>query len=351
MSGLSPNLNPPSPTPQGAFSKFIQRLLGKRNIQLRQWQQNSWDAEHMEASLKEMFTYAEDSAKAAMDWYWDKKRWKAISSRICRLGAILFTAAAAMIPIFGSTGWFAPKGVDQTLWTLKLNQAGYLSLGFAALALALDRFMSGSTSWMRYVSTATCIQTALEQFRLDWDKLKVPLAGETPTSEEVIRLINRIEELNATVRGLVEGETKAWVADFQQNLADLEKSTAAALETERSNLQAAQKAADVERKAGQQKVEEERKAVLPGGIDLTVENAEETDEGYEVLVDSKGKKAGILSATCAVVDIAPGIHEVVVQAKIGGILASASGPVTVAPNAFSKVQLKLAKRKAASKNS
>jgi len=40
-----------------------------------------------------------------------------------------------------------------------------------------------------------------------------------------------------------------------------------------------------------------------------------------------------------------------VQAKIGGIAAYASGAVTVAPNAFSKVQLKLlAKRKAADQN-
>jgi hypothetical protein len=348
---------------------LIERLLGKRNLQLPSWRQKSWDAQHMEDSLEEMLTYAEDNARAALDWYWGRKRWKAITSQICRLGAILFTAAAAMIPIIGSTGWFAPKGVDQTLWTLKLNQAGYLALGFAALALALDRFMSGSTSWMRYVSTATSIQTALEQFRFDWDKLKVPLAGKTPTPQEAIPLINRIEEFNATVRGLVEGETKAWVADFQQNLTELEKSTAAAVETARANVQAAQKTADDERKAKQQKseeeqnvrekraeeerkavqqkAEEERKAALPGGIDLTVENAGDTDEGYDVLIDSKSKKTGVVSTTCAVVDIAPGIHEVVVQAKIEGIQASASGAVTVASGSLTKVQFNLAKRKAA----
>jgi hypothetical protein len=316
--------------------KFIERLLGKTNIQLPQWQQKSWDAEHVESSLQEMLTYAETAAKAAADWYWDKKRWKAVSSRICRLGAIVFTAAAAMIPIFGSTGWFASQGVDQTLWTLKLNQVGYLALGLAALALALDRFMSGSTSWMRYVSTATSIQTALEQFRFDWDKLKLPLAGKPLTSENVIPLINRIEEFNATIRGLVESETKAWVAEFQQSLADLQKSTAAAVETARSNVQTAQKAAD-----------DQRKAALPGGIDLTVENAAETDNGFEVFVDSKLVKNGILSTACAVVDITPGLRDLFVQAKIGGSPAEARAAVTVAPNAFSKVQLKLVKGKAA----
>ena len=48
---------------------------------------------------------------------------------------------------------------------------------------------------------------------------------------------------------------------------------------------------------------------MPGGIDLTVENAAETDEGYDVLVDSKAKKTAIPNRTCVVVDIAPGLHE------------------------------------------
>ena len=76
---------------------------------------------------------------------------------------------------------------------------------------------------MHYVSTATSIQTALGQFRFDWDKLRVSLGGKIPAPQEVIPLIKRIEEFNTTVRGLVEGETKAWVADFQQNLSELEK--------------------------------------------------------------------------------------------------------------------------------
>lgn len=347
MSVPSPKPNPPPPKTQGRFSKFIERLLGKRNIRLPQWQQKSWDPDHIEASLGEMLTYAEENAKAAMDWYWDKKRWKAISSRVCRLGTILSTAAGAMIPIFGSAGWFAPKGVDQILWTLKLNQAGYLSLGFAALTLALDRFMSGSASWMRYVTTATSIQTALEQFRFDWDKLRVPLAGKTPTSQEVAPLINRIEEFNTTVRGMVEGETNAWVADFQKNLAELQKSTDAALETARSNIQAAQQRTEEERKAAAKKAEEDRIATLHGGIDLTVENAAETDEGYDVFVDGKSRKTGVPGTTCAVLDIAPGPHDLTLQAKIGSVPAYASGAVMVASNTFTKVQLKLAKRKAA----
>ena len=42
---------------------------------------------------------------------------------------------------------------------------------------------------------------------------------------------------------------------------------------------------------------------MPGGIDLTVENAAETDEGYDVLVDSKAKKTAIPNTTCVVLEV------------------------------------------------
>jgi hypothetical protein len=126
-------------------------------------------------------------------------------------------------------------------------------LGLAALAFAFDRFMSGSTSWVRYVSTPTSIQTALEQFRSDWDKLKVALGGKPPTTQEFIPLINRGTELNATVRTLIESKTKAWVAEFQENLAELQKSTIAAVETARAQVQAVQQKADAEQQAVQKR--------------------------------------------------------------------------------------------------
>ena len=87
-----------------SLSSFFGRLLGRRNIQFPSWQPKPWDPAHVEGSLTEMLLYAEQNAQAAAEWYWDKKRWKAITSRACRLGAILCTAAAALIPILGSTG-------------------------------------------------------------------------------------------------------------------------------------------------------------------------------------------------------------------------------------------------------
>ena len=125
-------------------------------------------------------------------------------------------------------------------------------------------------------------------------------------------------EFSITVRALVENETKAWVAEFQANLAELQKSTAAAIETARAQVQAAQQKADTEQQAAQ-----------PGGIDLAVANAADTDQGYEVAVDGQTSKSGVTGNTCGILGISPGLHDLSVRAKIGGLSAHASQLVTV----------------------
>jgi hypothetical protein len=107
-----------------SLTSVVERVMGKKNIIYSAWEPKSWDSDHVAASLTQMLTYAEQNAQAAIDWYWDKKRWKAISSRTFRLAAIGLTAAAALIPIIGSAGWFGQDGRQPQL-TLQINQAGY----------------------------------------------------------------------------------------------------------------------------------------------------------------------------------------------------------------------------------
>jgi hypothetical protein len=319
------------------LSSLIDRFLGKRNIELPKWQPKPWDAAHVESSLQEMLTYAEQNAKAAMDWYWDKKRWKAITSRACRLGAILCTAAAALIPVIGSSGWNPPPtGIEPTMWTLKMNQAGYFSLGLAALFLALDRFLSGSSSWMRYVATATSIQTTLEQFRLDWDRRMAALDGRAPVGDDLMKLIDRISEFTIAVRTMVEDETKAWAAEFQANLAELQKGTSAAIEQAREQVQSAEK-----QSAAQQE------AAKAGGINLKVEGLEAVTEGYDVLVGGRTVKTGLTSPTCGIPSLAPGLQDITVRARIGTQPLHASQLVTITAGAITQVELTLATSKAA----
>jgi hypothetical protein len=108
----------------------------------------------------------------------------------------------------------------------------------------------------------------------------------------------------------VENETKAWVAEFQANLAELQTRTAAAVEAARTQMQAP--------KRGQHEADQAQQAARPGGIDLTLENAADADEEYEVLVGGESKKSGVLSTTWGIVGISPGLRELELRARIGG---------------------------------
>lgn len=312
------------------FQSIIDRVMGRKNIAPCEWEPKSWDSEHAQASLRAMLDYAEKSAKDAIHWYWDKKRWKAISSRAFRLGAILTTAAAAMIPVISATGWLQPASVtDSNLWTLRMNQIGYLCLGVAALCVALDRFLSGSSSWIRYVTTATAIQNALERFRLDWDRQTAALAGRAPEGEELIALINRITEFSATVRTLVEEETKAWAVEFQVNLAEFEKSSEKAREAlQQSSADAAAAAAKA------------------GGIELTVSGAGAAAAGYDVLIDGRIVKTAVAHPTCGILGIAPGLHELTVRATFNGQPQQVSKLVTIEAGAAAQAEAAFTKASA-----
>jgi hypothetical protein len=301
-----------------------------RRIQPPEWRPPSWKPAEVDASLEALRAYAEDYARASLDWYYAKKPAKALFSRVLRVGTILFTAIGGLMPVVSSA-----MG-ETALDSLRMNQYGYFSLGLAALFLALDRFLGSSTAWMRFIATAAGIETELERFRFDWAKLTAGMGGRTPNDAELQSLLARVSEFSAGVRGQVESETKAWVAEFQANLSELERRTEAAVRVAREMADQAQK------DMASQKV-----AAAPGAIELTVANAGDTDAGYAVSIDGEVKKRGVAGSTCGVLGIPPGLREVSVSAEIGGAPASASRVVTVKAAEALEVSLTLTKTKSA----
>ena len=85
----------------------------------------------------------------------------------------------------------------------------------------------------------------------------------------------------------------------------------------------------------------------PGAIDLTVTNVLDTDHGYDVLVDGESRKTAVTSQTCAVMNVAPGLHELAVTAVLSGGPAHVSQSVTVTPGTATKLSVTLTKAKAA----
>lgn len=307
------------------------RLFRAYNISPPTWTPPSWEPGKVVSSLEGLRLYAEAHAAAAISWYYAKKPWKAWASQALRLQTILATALGGLMPILVSTGVFSnPASKHPELDDLRLNEIGYLCFGLAALFLAIDRYFGNSTAWMRYITTAMSLETALEQFRIDWARLTAPLGGQVPSGAALETLIERIAEFSVSVRTLVEKETQAWVAEFQTNLSQLEKEAKAAVEAARAQAESAQREA-----------KERASAVKPGAIDLTVENVLQTETGYDVAVDGETVKRKVTSRNCGVMGLDPGLREIAVTASISGGPAHASQIVTVAGGAAIKVTLTL----------
>lgn len=313
------------------MNKLLARLFRAYNIHPPEWTPPSWQPDRVPASLEVLRLYAEGHARAAIDWYYAKKPWKAWASQALRLLTILATALGGLMPILVSTGVFSnPASPHRELDDLRLNEIGYLCFGLAALFLAVDRYFGNSTGWMRYITTAMALETALQQFRLDWAKLTASLAGEIPSGAALEALIERIAEFSISVRTLVERETQAWVTEFQTNLSQLEKEAKAAIEAARAQAETTQ-----------QDMRERLAAVKPGAIDLTVEEVLRTDGGYDVAIDGEIVKMKVTSRNCGLMNLSPGLHEIAVTATLSGAPAHASQIVSVQAGAAVKVSLAL----------
>ncbi|MGH7490650.1 MAG: SLATT domain-containing protein [bacterium] len=159
------------------MNQLTARLFRAYNIRPPEWTPPSWQPDRVLSSLETLRLYAEGHARAAIDWYYAKKPWKAWASQALRFLTIVSTAVGGLMPILVSTGVFSNAASQhKELDDLRLNQIGYLCFGLAALFLAFDRYFGNSTGWMRYITTAMSLETALQQFRLDWARLTVSLA-------------------------------------------------------------------------------------------------------------------------------------------------------------------------------
>jgi hypothetical protein len=308
-----------------------------RDIPRPTWDPPSWRPENVVASLDRLRCDAEDHTEAAITWYFTNKSVKKICSKWLRAFSILTTATAGLTPIVVSTGIFSQglTGDQAELRDLHAHQFGYLCFGLAALFLAFDRYFGLSAGWMRYTGTAMSLETALEQFRLDWARLTAPLNGQTPSGRALEILIQRIYDFSVTVRTLVEKETQAWIAEFQSNFSQLEKETKEAITAARTQVESLE-----------QEAQERHIPIASGAIELTVENVLETDAGYSVALDGDIKAEKVATKTFALMKIGPGLHEVSAKATLTGAPAHASQVIAVEADKAAKVSLTLSKAKA-----
>jgi SMODS and SLOG-associating 2TM effector domain 2 len=282
----------------------------------------TWNCADTAASLQALLKYVEEEAQKSISWYWRNKRTKSFFSQWVQFLAVVLTSAAAIIPIVGQISHY--QLLQNALWASLL-------VGLAAALLALDKAFGFSSGWARYVMAATNIRKSLEEFRMDWAEL-VAQTCPKPTPEQVAALIQRAKDFRLNVENMVGQETKDWVTEFQNNIAQLEKDVTAQLATMKDQSEKAAQARET--------------ANRPGSIQLGVPNADKADaatiriklEGVAGVVTDEAVTG---SKTWVRLNLVPGIYQVSVSAAVGGKPVSATAAVVVKPGEIAQPELPL----------
>jgi hypothetical protein len=259
----------------------------------------------VERSLQSLYEYSEGRVGGAIAWYENKKRWKARLSQWLRGIAIVLTTAGGLVPIVLAIGWL--DGGTNT----EIGQLGYLFLGLAAGAVAIDRFFGLSSGWMRFITTMLELQKLLSEFRLDWVMGRARLAGKPPTPEQTQVMLQRLRAFIVAVDQKVNQETQTWISEFKASLADLDRQAKQQLESTR-----------------------------PGAIDVTITNGMEFPDGVTVALDGMVLHT-VRGTRYQIGYVPPGQHTITAMAVKNGTSLEASELVTAVAGEVAKATLAL----------
>jgi hypothetical protein len=241
----------------------------------------SWESEEAAQSLATLYRYAECEALKANDWYLRKKVPKRRLGQWLRGLAILLTALAGLVPILSELWQSGGQPVIRPGWSPLL-------LGLAALILLLDRFLGGTSSWMRYVAASQAIGERLRRFRFDWTLAQAARAGQPPDAAHTARLIGLCHRLVAGVDRVVQQETQTWASEFRGVLRQIDE--------------AAVKAA---RGRG------------VGAIEVAVTNGEQVSGTWRLRID-EGPEQRYAGKKATLTGLLPGPRQVSVAGEIAG---------------------------------
>jgi hypothetical protein len=205
---------PPTEPAQPAASRRRLRGLGARrdvDLGLATFPPLTWSRNEIRRSLDELYAWSERLATDAINWYLTEKKRKARWSRGLRALALLLATAGGAVPIVALAAGHATAGN----W-------GFLLLALAAGCWAFDRFFGYSSSWLRYMATATSLRTQLVEYQTAWAKEMVAMAAREPDRTDAVRLIDFVRTFAWNVNDTIRVETEAWLVEFHTRLTELE---------------------------------------------------------------------------------------------------------------------------------
>jgi hypothetical protein len=98
-----------------------------------------------------------------------------------------------------------------------------LAIAVAGGAMALDRFLGGTSGWIRCMKTELQLRDELEAFELEWEFGRAALLGNVPTLDQTIAMLQRAKSFAAHVNAVVQTETNAWVEEFQSSVKQIDE--------------------------------------------------------------------------------------------------------------------------------
>ena len=125
-------------------------------------------------SIQELYSVVHHKAQMVGRWYMEKRKAGKHAAQWLRGLAASFAALGSVVPLLALV-W--PNAVRSDI--------GYILFVAAGACLLLNRSLGISSSWIRYVTTAFHITTALEDFQLQWAQVMAKMGGKPATQEEV----------------------------------------------------------------------------------------------------------------------------------------------------------------------
>lgn len=265
-----------------------------------------WSPQGALASLARTAGYACEYATQATEWYLRFKKQKRVWARFLRVSAILFAAAAGILPMvqqltIGNEGASPIPPVCASIL-----------LAVAVFLVALDRFFGFSSAWIRYVLAEAEVRRLRQEFELDWQGLLASYGGQPPTTDQIQYTLATAKAFVAQVNTVISDETLKWVAEFQEALRQVDEHVRAA-----------------------------PSAIQSGGLAVTVTNGDTIDPpGWTLAVD-QGQETKHTGKTAAKVGLMPGDHVLHLQGNVADKTLCAEVMATVRAGTSTTVDVTL----------
>lgn len=263
------------------------------------------------AALNALALSLEERAVEAIDWYLRHKGGPRTASRLLRGLAILSGVLGGLAPLLSGAElsgelWGAKWSLPDT------DHWGYILIALAGAALLTDRYFGFSSSWMRYMTAQMALQRALEKFQLSWAIWRIQVKDQRPSDPQQAAAIALLTAFGQEIGDLVDQEFQAWVAQFKEQLAELQ----AAISKEKT----------------------ERR---PGNLVVAYHSAAAIDGPAEVFLDTRLARQTD-SGSVLLTALPPGSHLVQVKANAGALQGSASVTVEAGQTSEANIELKAA---------